>query len=110
MRELGPETLRGHDEVAGAASRSGAAEIIAIGGEARRIADRAAQAGMAATFVESVTLAAQALLSSVRPGDLVLVKGSRGVATEHVVQALVDGYGKDLEPAPRGSSQAGVGA
>jgi len=109
MRELGPETLLGHDEVADAASQSGAAEIIAVGGEARRIADKAAQAGMAATFVDSVALAAQALLSAVRPGDLVLVKGSRGVATEHVVQALVDGYGKDVAPAPRGSSQAGVG-
>jgi UDP-N-acetylmuramoyl-tripeptide--D-alanyl-D-alanine ligase len=109
MLELGPETAAGHEEVADVASRSGAAEVIAVAGEAVRIADRARERGMHATFVESTDAAAQALLSAVRPGDLLLVKGSRGVATERVVQALVDSRAKDAAAAPRDRSQAGVG-
>jgi UDP-N-acetylmuramoyl-tripeptide--D-alanyl-D-alanine ligase len=109
MRELGSETARGHEEVAQAASRSGAAEIIAVAGEARRIAGRAGEAGIHAVFVDNAALAAEAALSIVRPGDLLLIKGSRGVATERVVRALVDAAGRGAAPAPRGSPEAGVG-
>jgi UDP-N-acetylmuramoyl-tripeptide--D-alanyl-D-alanine ligase len=44
--------------------------------------------GEATAFFESSDEAAAALLTFVRPGDLVLVKGSRGVHTEKVVEAL----------------------
>ena len=42
----------------------------------------------ATRFFESSDEAADALKSFVRAGDLVLVKGSRGVHTERVVEAL----------------------
>lgn len=88
MRELGPEAARGHDLVGEAAAASGAAAVIAVVGEARRIADRAARAGIKSIFAEKIGDAVEAALATVRPGDVVLVKGSRSVATDRVARAL----------------------
>jgi UDP-N-acetylmuramoyl-tripeptide--D-alanyl-D-alanine ligase len=89
MRELGAESAPGHDEVGRAAASSGAAEVFAVGpGDASRIAARAAEGGVRAVHADRVEdLAALAKLA-VRPGDLVLVKGSRSIGTERVVAAL----------------------
>ena len=46
----------------------------------------------ATRFFDSSEEAADALVKEVRPGDLVLVKGSRGVHTEKVVEALKERY------------------
>jgi UDP-N-acetylmuramoyl-tripeptide--D-alanyl-D-alanine ligase len=102
MRELGPESAAGHDEVGRAAAASGAAELVAVTGDARRIADRAREGGLRAAFVETATEAAELVPGIVRPTDLVLVKGSRGVATEKVVHALAVSH----EHAPNGSKRA----
>jgi UDP-N-acetylmuramoyl-tripeptide--D-alanyl-D-alanine ligase len=58
MRELGAETVRGHEQVGDAAGASGAEEVIAVRGEAIRIAERAAMAGVPATFAEGGALEA----------------------------------------------------
>jgi UDP-N-acetylmuramoyl-tripeptide--D-alanyl-D-alanine ligase len=100
MRELGVESARGHDDVGRAAAASGAAAIVAVVGEAKRIAERAREAGAEAVFVGDVGAAAATVLSAVRPGDLVLVKGSRGVATERVVRALADAHDDATAPDP----------
>ncbi len=92
MRELGAEADAGHDEVGRAAAASGAAEVIAVAGHARRIADRVREAGVPARFTDDVAEAARAALAAVSPDDVVLVKGSRGVATERVVRALGDAH------------------
>jgi UDP-N-acetylmuramoyl-tripeptide--D-alanyl-D-alanine ligase len=88
MYELGIESERGHDEVGRVAGASGAALVFAIGGEARRIADRAIEAGIESRFFPTSADAAASVAAAVRPSDLVLVKGSRGVGTEKVVRAL----------------------
>jgi UDP-N-acetylmuramoyl-tripeptide--D-alanyl-D-alanine ligase len=88
MRELGVERDPGHDAVGRAAAESGAALVVAVTGAARRIADRAREGGVEASFVEDVGEATTIVVRDVRPDDLVLVKGSRGVATERVVRAL----------------------
>jgi UDP-N-acetylmuramoyl-tripeptide--D-alanyl-D-alanine ligase len=92
MRELGRESARGHALVGDAAGTSGAAEVIAVAGDAIRIAERAAIAGAHATFAESADDAAEAALRLVLPDDVVLVKGSRAVATEKVARALIDAH------------------
>ena len=51
----------------------------------------------ATRFFDSSEDAADALADAVREGDLVLVKGSRGVHTEKVVEALRERYGTNAE-------------
>ncbi|HZF54344.1 MAG TPA: UDP-N-acetylmuramoyl-tripeptide--D-alanyl-D-alanine ligase [Polyangiaceae bacterium] len=93
MRELGAETVRGHEQVGDAAGASGAEEVIAVRGEAIRIAERAAMAGVPATFAEDAAEASEAALRIAVAGDVVLVKGSRAVATERVARALIEAHG-----------------
>ncbi len=66
--------------------------LIAVGGEAARaLAEAAVAAGMARANVRYVATsdeAAEAAAALVRAGDLVLVKGSRGVRTDRVVDRL----------------------
>ncbi|MEJ7732573.1 MAG: UDP-N-acetylmuramoyl-tripeptide--D-alanyl-D-alanine ligase [Polyangiaceae bacterium] len=112
MRELGAHAAEGHDEVGRAAAASGAALVVAIGGEARRIAAAAAQAGMRAVFVDSAAEATPLVLAEANSRDLILVKGSRGVATERVVRALVAAREATPEPgdaAAPGASDLGRG-
>ncbi|MFO0759724.1 MAG: cyanophycin synthetase [Byssovorax sp.] len=88
MLELGGESAPGHDEVGRAAAASGAARVFAIRGDAARIAARAAEGGVESMFAETAAEAAALVQVAVRPTDLVLVKGSRGVGTERVVTTL----------------------
>lgn len=94
MRELGAESARGHERVGVAAGASGAAEVIAVGGDAIRIAEHAIFAGAGrATFAESADEAINAALRIVQEDDVVLIKGSRAIATEKVARALADAHG-----------------
>jgi UDP-N-acetylmuramyl pentapeptide synthase len=64
---------------------------VVAGGDALALVEAAREAGMqeeSARFFESAEEAARALADFVRAGDLILVKGSRGVHTEKVVEAL----------------------
>ena len=74
------------------AADAGVSILIAVGGPAARaIAAGAAEAGMAASgiyYASTSTKAAELALTVVKPGDLVLVKGSRGIRTEVVVDRL----------------------
>lgn len=89
MGELGHEAERGHRRVGQTAGYLGISCVIAVGDEARWIAEAAQEAGVrkvvpAATVEEAVT----ALRSYAHAGDIVLVKGSRSAKMERVVQAL----------------------
>ncbi|HEX7956975.1 MAG TPA: hypothetical protein VF508_08540, partial [Pyrinomonadaceae bacterium] len=66
-----------------------------VRGLAAEMVEGARAAGMsdsATRFFESSEAAAEAAVGFVRPGDLVLVKGSRGVHTEKVVEDLKERY------------------
>jgi UDP-N-acetylmuramoyl-tripeptide--D-alanyl-D-alanine ligase len=93
MRELGTESDAGHDEVGRVAAASGAAQVFAIAGAAARIAARAAESGVVASFTDRVEDAAALALLAVRPQDLVLVKGSRSIGTERLIGALAEAHG-----------------
>lgn len=56
--------------------------VLGVRGAARKIADAAAEAGVRAEFVDSPELAGEWLAREVRPGDIVLLKASRGVKLE----------------------------
>lgn len=92
MLELGPASPALHHAAGEEVARSGINELVAVGGpSARKVAEGAIAAGMAADrvhYAENSTAAADLAASLVRAGDLVLVKGSRGIHTEVVVDRL----------------------
>ncbi len=91
MRELGPESARAHRDIGSLAADCGAALLIAVAGDARRMAEQAAARGVDAVFVDDAVKGAHQTLAAVEANDVVLVKGSRSVGTERVVRALMDG-------------------
>jgi len=86
MLELGEESERGHREVGETAAGLKIDKLIAIGDVAAGIADGARNAGLKNTaVVKSTSEAAELLTEIAQPGDLVLIKGSRGARTEEVI-------------------------
>ena len=92
MLELGAHAERLHQECGRAAADAGLSLLIAVGGDgAQWLADSARRAGMAESavlFVPTSNEASEIALRKVRPGDLILVKGSRGIRTDLVVDRL----------------------
>ena len=92
MLELGSHGERLHAESGRLVAQSGITHLYAIGGAgARALADAAVEAGMApaaVTYLASSDEAAPIVASAVRPGDVVLVKGSRGIRTDVVADHL----------------------
>lgn len=92
MLELGEHSTRLHVESGQAVARSGVDALYAIGAApARALAAAAIEAGMpagAVTYFATSADAAPVVARAARPGDLVLVKGSRGIRTDLVVDAL----------------------
>jgi UDP-N-acetylmuramoyl-tripeptide--D-alanyl-D-alanine ligase len=92
MLELGDHSLRLHEECGRAAAAAGVGLLFAIGGEpARALARAAVAAGMTPADVQYFKTSDEAstvVTSSVRAGDVVLVKGSRGIRTDIVADRL----------------------
>ena len=92
MLELGERASVLHEEVGRAAAEAKIDVVIAVGGEpARALAEAAVAAGIARANVLHVATsdeAAAAAATLIRRGDVVLVKGSRGVRTDRVVDRL----------------------
>jgi UDP-N-acetylmuramoyl-tripeptide--D-alanyl-D-alanine ligase len=96
MLELGAPSIALHQECGRTAAGSGLSLLLTVGGEPARAMGRAAvQAGMpeaAVCHAGSSAEAADLASALVKAGDLVLVKGSRGIRTERVVERLVDDW------------------
>jgi UDP-N-acetylmuramoyl-tripeptide--D-alanyl-D-alanine ligase len=92
MLELGDRAAALHADVGRAAAAAGVDVLFAIGGApAAALADAAVAAGMSSARVRHFATsdeAAGAIAAAVEPGDVVLVKGSRGVKTDRVVDRL----------------------
>ena len=92
MLELGEWAVALHEDVGRAVARAKVDLLITVGGEpARALSDAAVAAGMPrekVVYVETSDAAADAAVRLVHGGDLVLVKGSRGVRTDRVVDRL----------------------
>ena len=92
MLELGDQAISLHSDVGQAAARLGLDLLLTVGGEAASALARAAVvAGLPETRVRYFATsdeAASEVARLVRSGDLVLVKGSRGVRTDRVVDRL----------------------
>ena len=94
MRELGPEGPRFHREAGERAARLGFSPVVGVGELSRELVRGAEAAGAAAVWLQDAAAAADWAAGEVRPGDLVLVKASRGVRLEKVVQRLLGESGE----------------
>lgn len=107
MRELGAASVDLHRETGKLAGRSGLDLLIGVAGDAREIAGAAREAGMseaATEFFDTAQQAGERLARIVRPGDYVLLKGSRGVALEKTLAVLESVRG---QAAPAGAEGRG---
>ncbi len=91
MLELGPEAVALHREVGAYLAGRGISCVIAAGPLGRHIAEGARAGGMASGQVREVpdaAGAASALKGLVREGDVLLIKASRGMRLERVIEGL----------------------
>jgi UDP-N-acetylmuramoyl-tripeptide--D-alanyl-D-alanine ligase len=89
MGELGHKAELGHRQVGKAVAELGFRMLVTVGDEARFIVDAARAAGLAvAKSFETHEQAVEALNGFLKPGDLLLVKGSRSAAMERIVVGL----------------------
>ena len=93
MLELGPEAARLHREAGAEIAGAGIDALWGVRGLAAEIVAGANEAGLKETryFADS-NEAARAILEEIKEGDLILIKGSRGVATEKIVKAIRDRF------------------
>jgi UDP-N-acetylmuramoyl-tripeptide--D-alanyl-D-alanine ligase len=93
MRELGATSPELHREAGAFAAKTGKIDwVIGVAGDGAQIVEGAVAAGLPRArtkFFGSSEEATKFLLDFVAPGDLLLVKGSRGVKMERVVEGLV---------------------
>jgi len=90
MLELGPYEQKGH-EMVGVRAAEVVHELVCVGERAKTIAVAARQSGLhpsAITWFNAAEEATQHLRNRLRKGDIVLVKGSRGMHMETIVAAL----------------------
>ncbi|HHW41550.1 MAG TPA: UDP-N-acetylmuramoyl-tripeptide--D-alanyl-D-alanine ligase [Syntrophomonadaceae bacterium] len=98
MYELGTETVPGHREVGKAAAELKIDCLCTVGELAREIAFGACSAGMSPDLIhvfENRSQALEFLKSYLEEGDLVLIKGSRGIKMEEVSSALTEQVSHD---------------
>jgi UDP-N-acetylmuramoyl-tripeptide--D-alanyl-D-alanine ligase len=90
MKELGDATIEQHHVLGHEVAATGIAGLVTVGELGRYIGEGAREAGLATVVeTEDNAAAAAALLARVAPGDAVLVKGSRAMQMEAIVNALL---------------------
>jgi UDP-N-acetylmuramoyl-tripeptide--D-alanyl-D-alanine ligase len=91
MAELGPIAAREHARVGELVARLGVEELVVVGENARLIASGAEREGVEPgriSVCDSVEDAIEDVRTLARPGDVVLVKGSRVAGLERVAEAI----------------------
>lgn len=92
MLEIGDESIKKHRELSESVVSSGAKQIILVGQRMRHLFEALIQEGLSRQHVfwfEQSSEAASFAENSVQEGDLVLVKGSRGMRMEWVSEKLL---------------------
>jgi UDP-N-acetylmuramoyl-tripeptide--D-alanyl-D-alanine ligase len=103
MRELGENAAQIHYETGKRIAEIGVDRLFGVEGLAQNLLEGAREAGLSAVeFYENSQAAAEKFVDEIRAGDLVLIKGSRGVRTEKVVEKLLEKF--ELETSESGES------
>ena len=88
MLEMGEHGPALHAECGKAAAEAGLDLVAGIQGNAAHLATAACTGGVAALFLPDAEAAGRWLLQNLQPGDVALVKGSRGVHLERAIDLL----------------------
>ena len=106
MLELGPESLHLHTETGRHAATQKLDWVIGVQGAAAGLVQGAVDGGLPkerVRFFASSSEAAPLIADLLQPGDLLLVKGSRGVKMERIVDALRARFAPAGESVPAGT-------
>jgi len=88
MLELGEHASMLHAASGKAAAEAGIDLVVGVRGNAQHLAAAACLCGVASIFLPDAQTAGEWLFRNLRPGDVVLVKGSRGVQLERAIEVL----------------------
>jgi UDP-N-acetylmuramoyl-tripeptide--D-alanyl-D-alanine ligase len=100
MLELGPEGPELHRNCGREAARAGLELVIAVQGQATEILEGALESGMDRSrlkFARDAVQAGDLLARTIKKGDVVLIKGSRGVKLEQTLNTLRAAF-SSMEP------------
>jgi UDP-N-acetylmuramoyl-tripeptide--D-alanyl-D-alanine ligase len=95
MKELGPSAESEHERLGDAVTAAGVKLLVSCGGLADLTARAAKRGGVDVFHANDAAEAALMSVERIRGGDRVLVKASRGVGAERVVDALVRAHGEE---------------
>jgi UDP-N-acetylmuramoyl-tripeptide--D-alanyl-D-alanine ligase len=102
MRELGESSAQLHREAGEVAAKTGKIDwVIGVAGNASEIVAGAIHAGVPRAQTKMFATsedAAEFLHDLIAPGDVILVKGSRGVKMERIAEALIARHAADSVP------------
>lgn len=94
MLELGPDSGRYHEDIGRLTGRLGIEHVFAMGAHASAIIKAARDSGVPhAEVFSSHQAMAEAIRAVAKSGDVLLVKGSRGMRMEGVIEALAASAG-----------------
>ena len=89
MLELGENGIAYHEEAGRQAAKSGIELLITAGSLTQHMADEARKHGVSEVYATPSSIeAAELAVKKLRAGDLVLIKGSRGMKMETVIERL----------------------
>ncbi|MGR9086356.1 MAG: UDP-N-acetylmuramoyl-tripeptide--D-alanyl-D-alanine ligase [Gammaproteobacteria bacterium] len=89
--ELGPNSLKIHEEMGESIKKCGVVRLLAIGSDAKATVEKF---GKGATFFDSQEELISSLLQELKGHETILIKGSRMRRMENVAAALVENYRK----------------
>ncbi|HEY2472993.1 MAG TPA: UDP-N-acetylmuramoyl-tripeptide--D-alanyl-D-alanine ligase [Terracidiphilus sp.] len=88
MLELGEHASMLHAACGKEAAEAGIDLVVGVRGNAQHLAAAACLCGAASIFLSDASTAGEWLAKNIQPGDVVLVKGSRGVQLERAIEVL----------------------
>ena len=88
MLELGEQAPQLHAACGKAAADAGIDIVVGVRGHAQHLAAAACWGGVASLFLPDAEAAGEWMVQNLREGDVVLVKGSRGVRLERAIEIL----------------------
>ena len=90
MLEMGTHAEGAHAACGKAAAEAGIDLVVGVRGNAQHLAAAACWGGTASIFLPDAQTAGEWLAKNVQPGDVILIKGSRGVGLERSIDVLKD--------------------